>query len=406
FSAGGTTGDGGMNYSTHGSTSGKNAGGVSPMLGQSETGSDSATTKSGISAGTVTITDSAKQKQDVASLNRDTTDANATVGKLPDMQNLLSNQADMMAAASAAGEAVSRRIGDYADKMKKDAAANGDQAGVDAWKEGGANRALMQGAGAALMTGIAGGNAVGGAAGAAIASIASGKLNELSSAIAGSDPTGNADMNQALGNIVANALATGMGAAVGANAGAAEASSVDLYNRSAHDNVGGGKKPKDLVSQVCGAGAQCSDATLIAAIQAQGDLAQEASGLISPNYVTLNFGVLSGSAGGVVNLDDGTKYLAVGVGQSNPSAISWLPGGGATLGWIWGARGADATNAFLNGDGNQAFVSIPTPWRFNVVGAVTHAYGGSTAIEIGVGSPGGSSFGIVPWNHSMPVGNK
>ncbi|MGU7776506.1 hemolysin, partial [Burkholderia sp. MR1-5-21] len=79
-----------------------------------------------------------------------------------------------------------------ADKMMKQAAANGDQAGVDAWKEGGANRALMQGAGAALVTGLAGGNAVGGAAGAAIASIAAGKLNDLSSAIAGADPTGNA----------------------------------------------------------------------------------------------------------------------------------------------------------------------------------------------------------------------
>ncbi|WP_137963189.1 hemagglutinin repeat-containing protein, partial [Burkholderia sp. 4NA327C10] len=206
FSAGATTGDGGMNYSTHGSTSGKNAGGAAPMLGQNDSGSDSATTKSGVSVGAVTITDSANQKQDVASLNRDTTNTNGTVAKLPDMQNLLANQSDMMAAASAAGEAVSRRIGDYADEMKRQAQKNGDQAGVDAWKEGGANRALMQGAGAALVTGLAGGNAVGGAAGAAIASIASGKLNELSSAIAGSDPTGNANMNQALGNIVANAL--------------------------------------------------------------------------------------------------------------------------------------------------------------------------------------------------------
>ncbi|WGY70358.1 hypothetical protein KEC55_25285 [Burkholderia cepacia] len=174
-----------MNYSTHGSTSGKKAGGVAPMLEQNDSGSDSATTKSGVSAGTVTITDSASQKQDVASLNRDTTNTNGTVAKLPDMQNLLSNQADMMAAAGAVGEAVSRRIGDYADKMMKDAAANGDQAGVDAWKEGGANRALMQGAGAALVTGLAGGNAVGGAA---VAAIASGKLSELSGALA-SAPT-------------------------------------------------------------------------------------------------------------------------------------------------------------------------------------------------------------------------
>lgn len=234
FSAGATIGDGGMNYSTHGSTSGKNAGGAAPMLGQNDSGSDSATTKSGVSAGAVTITDSANQKQDVASLNRDTTNTNGTVAKLPDMQNLLSNQADMMAAASAAGEAVSRRIGDYADEMKRQAEKNGDQAGVDAWKEGGANRALMQGAGAALVTGLAGGNAVGGAAGAAIASIASGKLNELSSAIAGSDPTGNANMNQALGNIVANALATGAGAAVGGESGAFSGYNVDRFNRQLH----------------------------------------------------------------------------------------------------------------------------------------------------------------------------
>ena len=234
FSAGATTGDGGMNYSTHGSTSGKNAGGAAPMLGQNDSGSDSATTKSGVSAGTVTITDPANQKQGVASLNRDTTNTNGTVAKLPDMQNLLANQADMMAAASAAGEAVSRRIGDYADKMKDAAQANGDQAGVDAWKEGGANRALMQGAGAALVTGLAGGNAVGGAAGAAIASIASGKLNELSSAIAGADPTGNANMNQALGNIVANALATGAGAAVGGESGTFSGYNVDRFNRQLH----------------------------------------------------------------------------------------------------------------------------------------------------------------------------
>ncbi|WP_369057556.1 hemolysin, partial [Burkholderia gladioli] len=147
---------------------------------------------------------------------------------------LLSNQADMMAAASAAGEAVSRRIGDYADKMMKEAASNGDKAGVDAWKEGGANRALMQGAGAALVTGLAGGNAVGGAAGAAIASIASGKLNELSGAIAGSDPTGYANMNQALGNIVANALTTGAGAAVGGESGAFSGYNVDRFNRQLH----------------------------------------------------------------------------------------------------------------------------------------------------------------------------
>ncbi|WP_186158099.1 hypothetical protein, partial [Burkholderia gladioli] len=43
---------------TNGNTSGKNTGGAAPMLGQNDSSSDSATTKSGVSAGTVTITDS------------------------------------------------------------------------------------------------------------------------------------------------------------------------------------------------------------------------------------------------------------------------------------------------------------------------------------------------------------
>lgn len=159
------------------------------------------------------------------------------------------------------------------------------------------------------------------------------------------------------------------------------------------------------LTAACGNGSQpCNTQLLGSMLQAQGDNAQLALGTVSPNYATLNFGVLSASAGGVINLADGTKYLAVGVGQSNPSAVSWTPGSSATLGWIWGAQGAAATNSFLNGDGNQAFVSIPTPFPFNVVGAVTHAYGGATAIELGIGSPGGRSFGIVPWSHSTPVG--
>ncbi|MGF6447308.1 hypothetical protein QF002_008184 [Paraburkholderia youngii] len=84
------------------------------------------------------------------------------------------------------------------------------------WKEGGASRALIQGAGAA------------------VASIAGGKLNELSSAIAGADPTGNASMNEALGNIVANAIATGAGGAAGGESGAFSGYNVDRFNRQLH----------------------------------------------------------------------------------------------------------------------------------------------------------------------------
>uniref|UniRef100_UPI000ADA3B26 hypothetical protein n=1 Tax=Cupriavidus sp. D384 TaxID=1538095 RepID=UPI000ADA3B26 len=91
-----------------GQTSGKNTGGVSPMIPQHESGSQRGVAQSGIAGGTITITDQANQTQDVATLNRDTSNTNTTVGKGPDLNNVLGKQADMMAAAQAAGEAVAK----------------------------------------------------------------------------------------------------------------------------------------------------------------------------------------------------------------------------------------------------------------------------------------------------------
>ena len=354
FSAGATTGDGGMNYSTHGNASGKNAGGGSPMLGQHDSGSDSATTRSGVGAGTITITDSANQKQDVASLNRDTTDTNGTVSKLPDMQNLLDRQADMMAAASAAGEAVSRRIGDYADRMKEAAEANGDQAGVDAWKEGGANRALMQGAGAALVTGLAGGNAVGGAAGAAIASIAAGKLNDLSRAIAGSDPTGNAGMNEVFGNIVANVIATGAGGAAGGEAGAFSGYNVDRFNRQLH------QEEKTLAKQ----------------------LAEKSGGKYTREQIEEQMRIMGVSANG--KYESGAPTTLVGEIPTDTGG-TWLPGKTNDGVPIWTQQTAKANpdiQQYIIANANSATNSrVPSQftydrpgskgWGFNVTGPFT-----------------------------------
>lgn len=449
FSAGATTGDGGMNYSTHGSTSGKNTGGAAPMLGQNDSGSDSATTKSGVSAGTVTITDSANQKQDVASLNRDTTNTNGTVAKLPDMQNLLAKQSDMMAAASAAGEAVSRRIGDYADKMMKDAAANGDQAGVDAWKEGGANRALMQGAGAALVTGLAGGNAVGGAAGAAIASIASGKLNELSSAIAGSDPTGNANMNQALGNIVANALATGGGAAVGGESGAFSGYNVDRFNRQLHPeekqvikDLANGDPTKQHKLEAAGCALVHCSAEYVtgtpeykqyAELEQEGrDYVAEQTQLKSYATTFLSAGTYGGMVKPIVssslfqysNQDAQSDFetLRLGLSTRRTGSFDYLSVQGSALGLggsftinlhngntyvsVGGAvpvvpglsiaTGMVASNAGLptsqKGSNTDNFLSGASiaggGCMFGVCAGVNHAIGGDTAFEIGVGAGG------------------
>ncbi|MEX3977770.1 hypothetical protein AB4Y45_02155 [Paraburkholderia sp. EG287A] len=181
-----------------------------------------------MSAGTITVTDEANQTQDVANLSRDTTSTNGTVSRLPDVSALLNQQGDRMSAAQAAGQAVAQRIGDYADAQAR---ATGDPA----WAEGGNKRAEMQAAGAAVVAGLGGGvgSAVAGAAGAGIGSKMGGELNKLSDSIAASNLTGDANMNAALGNIVANVIATGAGAAVG-GAGAFGSSTVDLYNRQLH----------------------------------------------------------------------------------------------------------------------------------------------------------------------------
>ena len=504
FGGGVTTGDGGANYSTHGNTSGTNAGGPAPMLSQNDSGSDSATTHSGISAGTISVTDADHQTQDVASLNRDTSNTNGTVAKLPDVNNLLDRQSDMMAAAGAAGEAVSRRIGDYADAQ---ATATGDPE----WREGGKYRAAMQAAGAALVTGLAGGNAIGGAAGAGIASIAGGQLNKLSGAIADSDPTGDANMNKALGNIVANAIATGAGAAVGGNAGAFEGYNVDRFNRQLHqpektkaqqiaaaakdqgltnpdgspitaaqiengmraannsqygeiaatgvvvplnastfagavydtagmklvtDSTGNylvqdpsmlatpSKTVQDLITQGTGGasspyswGTSTSQAA-VPKIDPYGPFSPTfntgdysagfgtAGRGVAGDYATVNVGSLSGNVTGAVNLYDNSLYVGGSVVMGNPSSIAFTPGISGTVGYIIGKNSAQGTRDFLAGDGMQGFVSIPTPFGFNAIGAVTHAYDGATAIEFGVGQPGSVSFGISPWGHTRQVTGK
>ncbi|SDI70645.1 filamentous hemagglutinin [Paraburkholderia steynii] len=235
------------------STSGFSAGtsGVMPMIGQSESGHSSATTKSGVSQGAITITSTADQKQEVASLNRDTSNLNGTVSKLPDVNTVLGNQIDVMNAATAAGEAVAKDVGTYADYKHNavldgekaanalgdtDAAAQYKQDAAD-WAEGGADRVAMHIVAGAVLGGLGGGSfgsALGGAVGAGVSAALAPALNELSSSIANADLTGSATADRMLGQIVSNAVAGAAGAAVGGNAGAFTASNADMYNRQLH----------------------------------------------------------------------------------------------------------------------------------------------------------------------------
>ncbi len=197
FSAGGSMGNGGSTYNRN---EGKTTGGALPMLAQHESSSESATTRSAIAQGTITITDQAHQKQDVGSLNRDTENLNGKVGKAPDLQNVLNNQADMMAAAQAAGAVVARAIGDIANAKHDEAQAAANQAhengnedlakqyaaDADKWKEGGTYRAGLHMAGGALVAGLGGGSAIGGAVGAGAASLAAPKLTALADKVSSS----------------------------------------------------------------------------------------------------------------------------------------------------------------------------------------------------------------------------
>ncbi|TKC91182.1 filamentous hemagglutinin N-terminal domain-containing protein [Trinickia terrae] len=414
-----------------GSVSG--AGGVTPMLSQHDSGSEDASTRSAIAPGTISITDQANQTQDVASSNRDTSNLNGTVSKLPDVQGLLADQADMMNAVQAAGQVVAQGIGAYADQKQKEAQANAKmaaetgnpelaaqwQAQADSWAEGGANRVALHVGGGALIGGLGGGGigtAAQGAAGAGLAAAFAGKLNGLA------DNIGDATGSMTIGNIASNVIAGAGGFLIGGNVGAVTAANADLYNRSFGnaDGTGGTGGPfgmgkdkdpfrVDLVSKVCGAGTTCTDAQVKQLLQAQGEMSKALGespliASISPNYATANGGVLSANGTLSMNLYDGQRYVGGGVAMTNPSAVSWMPSGTVTFGWIIGARDGSATNSFMNGSGSQYFASVPTPFGVNVFGAITHAYGGGNAIELGIGSPGGKTFGVMPWGHSVPVG--
>ncbi len=242
FGGGFSIANSGAEKKTTGPTSGKNKGGISPMLPQFESGSEHATTYSGVSEGTITLTDGANQKLDLASLKRDTTDLNGTVGRTPDLQELLNDQSRLMSAATAAGEAVARDIGTYASKKEDEArtlAKNTTDPELKAqyekeaenWKEGGDYRALMHAAGGAIVAGLGGGNALGGALGAGATSKLGDALNKLSADIQNSRPTGNADVDEALAQIVATGIGTAVGGAVGGSSGAFTGFNTDRYNR-------------------------------------------------------------------------------------------------------------------------------------------------------------------------------
>ncbi|MCF7694932.1 hypothetical protein KPG66_01970 [Mycetohabitans sp. B2] len=208
-----------------------------------------ARTQSAISAAEIEITNPDQQKQAIAGLNRDATNLNGQVDKTPDVQQTLQNQGELMSAMRDAGEAVARRIGDVAD-AKRDAllqvASESDDpqqkqqylAEAEQWDESGRYRVGLQSAGGSLVGGIGGGllGAAQSGAGSLVSALLANKLDAVSRQIADQKPTGNADLDKTLGNIVANVMSSVAGGVVGGTQGAQAAYNVDRFNRQTNDN--------------------------------------------------------------------------------------------------------------------------------------------------------------------------
>lgn len=405
FSAGASVG---VSTKAVGPSSVSGSGGVTPMVFQNDSGDQSATTKSAVSVGAINITKPGEQTQDVANLNRDATNLNGTVSKTPDVQKTLSQQADTMNAAQAAGQTVSQGIGLYADGKRKDAIdaakaayERGDlvamQSYIDqakSWDEGGASRAGLQATGGALIGGLGGGSvltAIGGAAGAGTSSLLAGQAEKISKSVG--DMTG----SSLVGNIAANVAATVGGALVGGSAGAAMASNVQLYNAGNDSN---NQTSNDVFASLSKKVAQAI------AMTADGK-AGVWNGMVNVAGVIVNLpnGGPFASPGdpGYVSLDGLKKPYKSGT-SIGPDAEFWTPvlatlglGGKAAAG-----TGATTTSADAATVGNGALKTASGDLSAAGNAARTQPYGNGASASP---SPGTATAGSSGANAQLPTAN-
>ncbi|MED5596360.1 two-partner secretion domain-containing protein [Janthinobacterium sp. P210006] len=196
----------------------------------SVSGSQSSTTGSGISGGTILITDAEKQQaltgktatEMLAELNRDVStekDSSGALNKAWDGKKLEKETQAQMTITAAFGSMAAKEIGDYADRKMKDARDAGDLAEAAKWEEGGVYRVAAHTAAGALAGGV------GGALGAGASAAAMPKIGEMIDGMDLPEP-----VKQALGAVTATAIGT----VTGGIAGTASALNTDLNNRQLH----------------------------------------------------------------------------------------------------------------------------------------------------------------------------
>jgi hypothetical protein len=135
-----------------------------------------------------------------------------------------------MAITAEFGKRASKAVGDYAGAQFKEAQRRNDQAGMQAWEEGGAKRVALH----TLVGGLTGGAA--GALGAGAASAAAPVIDQLQSQFKSAlkDAGVGADAAQRIAGVAGGATAAAIGAAAGGSTGAAAAFNADMNNRQLH----------------------------------------------------------------------------------------------------------------------------------------------------------------------------
>jgi len=182
----------------------------------SDKGSAQSTTTAGISG--ITGNTSAR-----------TGDKSTSIAPIFDKDKTQKEVAAQVAITSEFGKQASKAVGDYAQKQYDKALAEKDQAGIDAWKEGGSSRVTLH----AVVGGLTGGAA--GAVGSGAASAAAPALDELQGQLQqGLQKAGvGDDASKLIASLASGATAAGIGAAAsgGSVAGGATAFNADMNNR-------------------------------------------------------------------------------------------------------------------------------------------------------------------------------
>lgn len=133
-------------------------------------GSDSSTTKSAVSPGTIIVRDN--PNQDLSGLSRDTTDALNKLDKIFDKKTVEERQE----LAKVFGEEAFKTIGDLAENMWRNAETSEEKA---KWAEGGEYKILLHALVGGLMSGISGGGFSSGAVGGGFTQAAQGLLANI-----------------------------------------------------------------------------------------------------------------------------------------------------------------------------------------------------------------------------------